>query len=348
MNTEATQDNTASTIATPGERLRQARERLEFTQQVVAERLCLKVSTIREIEEDNTPASLSPTFLRGYIRSYAKLVHLPEDELLPMLEKHVVPSRTSNVALMQTFSLGKSRKKRDGWLMMLTWLILLVVLGLTVAWWWQNHQAQQQEINSMVDHTSAAQTSGGEQSVALGHSEQAPVDPDESAAAGSETTNTAAPADNTATDTKNPPVAEVQPSVPPVTVPSATVPSQSATVPSQSPAVVSPSQAPVQSLLGQSATAAASTSPGSVTTAANTIVMHFTADCWLEVVDASGKKLFSGVQRSGGSLNLSGQAPYRLKIGAPAAVQIEYQGKPVDLSRFVRSHQVARLTLAAQ
>jgi cytoskeleton protein RodZ len=47
-------------------------------------------------------------------------------------------------------------------------------------------------------------------------------------------------------------------------------------------------------------------------------------------------------------LNLSGQAPYKLKIGAPAAVQIQYLGKPVDLSRFIRTNQVARLTLNAE
>ena len=76
--------------------------------------------------------------------------------------------------------------------------------------------------------------------------------------------------------------------------------------------------------------------------------MNFSADCWLEVTDATGKKLFSGLQRKGGNLNLAGQAPYKLKIGAPAAVQIEFQGKPVDLSRFIRTNQVARLTVNAE
>ncbi|MBI0451356.1 cytoskeleton protein RodZ, partial [Dickeya dianthicola] len=178
MNTEATQDNTAATIMTPGERLREARERLGLTQQVVAERLCLKVSTVREIEDNNTPAGLAPTFLRGYIRSYARLVHLPEDELLPMLEKQVVPSRVSNVAPMQSLALGKSRKKRDGWLMLFTWLILLGVLSLTVAWWWQNHQAQQQEINSMVDHANASQNRKDGQAADV-NSDPEPVDSDE-------------------------------------------------------------------------------------------------------------------------------------------------------------------------
>ncbi|MCL7679692.1 helix-turn-helix domain-containing protein, partial [Klebsiella pneumoniae] len=93
-----------------------AREQLGLSQQVVAERLCLKVSTVRDIEEDKAPADLASTFLRGYIRSYARLVHVPEEELMPMLAKKA-PVRTDQVAQMQTYALGKSRKKRDGWLM---------------------------------------------------------------------------------------------------------------------------------------------------------------------------------------------------------------------------------------
>ncbi|VTR61034.1 Cytoskeleton protein rodZ [Serratia fonticola] len=112
MNTEDSQDKTVS--MTTGQRLRQAREQLGLSQQAVAERLCLKMSTVRDIEDDNMSADLASTFVRGYIRSYAKLVHLPEDELLPMMEKQA-PVRAAKVAQMQSFSLGKRRKKRDGW-----------------------------------------------------------------------------------------------------------------------------------------------------------------------------------------------------------------------------------------
>ncbi len=152
MNTEASQDKTVS--MTTGQRLRQAREQLGLSQQTVAERLCLKMSTVRDIEEDSVSADLASTFVRGYIRSYAKLVHLPEDELLPMLAKQA-PLKMAKVAPMQSFSLGKRRKKRDGWLMSFTWLIVFVVIGLTGAWWWQNHKAQQEEIATMADQSSA-------------------------------------------------------------------------------------------------------------------------------------------------------------------------------------------------
>lgn len=324
MNTEATLENT--TPATPGERLRQAREHMGLTQQTVAERLCLKVTTVREIEEGSTSPDLAPTFLRGYIRSYAKLVHLPEGELLPALDKHVVP-RIANLASMQGFALGKSRKKRDGWLMTFTWLVVLIVLGLTGAWWWQNYQVQQQEISSMVDHTAAntPEEAESQTAVPLPNSGSQTIDLTQIAPAAAEGTNTAAnsPAANATTSTTAPvtpaQVGNGHQPVAPVTMPPSTV-----TEP-----VASPSAAPASDN-------------------SNTIAMTFSADCWLEVINAAGKKLYSGVQRSGSVLNLSGQAPYRLKIGAPAAVHIQYQGKPVDLSRFVRSNQIARLTLAAE
>ena len=120
--------------------------------------------------------------------------------------------------------------------------------------------------------------------------------------------------------------------------------------PSQAPVDTTPppatSPAPVNSVEGQLPTGGAGVSQAP--SDPNALVMNFSADCWLEVTDANGKKLFSGLQRSGGKLSLAGQPPYRLKIGAPAAVQVQYQNQPVDLSRFIRNNQVARLTVGAQ
>ncbi|WP_241723029.1 cytoskeleton protein RodZ [Raoultella sp. HC6] len=320
MNTEATQDHQEAN--TTGTRLRNAREQLGLSQQAVAERLCLKVSTVRDIEDDKAPADLASTFLRGYIRSYARLVHIPEEELLPMMAKQA-PIRAAKVAPMQSFSLGKRRKKRDGWLMSFTWLVLFVVIGLSGAWWWQDHKAQQEEITTMADQSTAELNAGdsGSQSIPLDNG-----------------------ADNTAPDVAN--SAPVDTSAAPAPAPAASVPT-----PANNSAVVAPSQAQVDTAAGAAVPASPlPTDQANVTAAAaaQDLVLNFSADCWLEVSDATGKKLFSGLQRKGGNLNLSGQAPYKLKIGAPAAVQIQYLGKPVDLSRFIRTNQVARLTLNAE
>ena len=332
MNTETNHDQPEA--QTTGVRLRNAREQLGLSQQAVAERLCLKVSTVRDIEEDKAPAELASTFLRGYIRSYARLVHIPEEELLPMMEKQA-PVRAAKVAPMQSFSLGKQNKKRDGWLMSFTWLVLFVVIGLTVAWWWQNHKAQQEEITTMADQSSVELKASGSES------QNIPLN------TGTDATSAPAATDTTADNSAATPVE---------TAPAATA---APTDTAQNNAVVAPSQANVDATAAQTTAPAAQTAaPGALPTDpaqtaapvadANALVMNFSADCWLEVTDATGKKLFSGLQRKGGNLNLAGQAPYKLKIGAPAAVQIEFQGKPVDLSRFIRTNQVARLTVNAE
>ncbi|MDF3827025.1 MULTISPECIES: cytoskeleton protein RodZ [unclassified Pseudocitrobacter] len=331
MNTETNPDQQEA--RTTGSRLRNAREQLGLSQQAVAERLCLKVSTVRDIEEDKAPAELASTFLRGYIRSYARLVHIPEEELLPMMEKQA-PVRAAKVAPMQSFSLGKRRKKRDGWLMSFTWLVLFVVVGLTVAWWWQNHKAQQEEITTMADQSSVELNNSSNTG-----SQDVPLD--------TGATSAPATADNTAPATTPADTAATQTPAPTATPAPATD--------AQNNAVVAPSQANVDPAATAQTTAPVATGlptdPAQPVTPAadpNALVMNFTADCWLEVTDATGKKLFSGMQRKDGNLNLVGQAPYKLKIGAPAAVQIQYQGKPVDLSRFIRTNQVARLTVNAE
>ncbi|KFA85025.1 cytoskeleton protein rodZ [Enterobacter sp. EGD-HP1] len=296
--------------------------------------MCLKVSTVRDIEEDKAPADLASTFLRGYIRSYAKLVHIPENELLPMMEKQA-PVRAAKVAPMQTFSLGKRRKKRDGWLMSFTWLVLFVVIGLTGAWWWQNHKAQQEEITTMADQSSAELNQAGSE-----NGQSVPLNTD--GAASTSEPQTATP-DASATGAAQAPAATANTAAPQAQDQNAVV------APSQA-NVDTAANAPAATQPADNSAATLPTSPADTATAAdpNALVMNFSADCWLEVTDATGKKLFSGLQRKDGTLNLTGQAPYKLKIGAPAAVQIQYQGKPVDLSRFIRTNQVARLTVNAE
>ncbi len=339
MNTEATQEKSA--VQSTGERLRLARESKGLTQQNVAERLCLKVSTVRDIEEDKSPADLAATFLRGYIRSYARLVNVPEDDILPMLSKQA-PVRSAKITPMHNISLGSSsrRKKRDGMLTTFTVLVILVVIGLTVAWWWQNHKASQADMAAMTNSvTDTSSGTGNEQSIPLSSGDEESTGADNNSVP--VTTDNTAPA---ATDTASAPVANpatAQNTSQPVAVsPSqTTLPAGNSTAAQTSQAAATP---PVASAAdNQPAAASASAGPDAV-------VMNFNADCWLEVTDATGKKLFSGLQHKGGTLNLSGKTPYRLKIGAPAAVSVQFRGQPVDLSRFVRTNQVARLTIGAQ
>ena len=53
---------------------------------------------------------------------------------------------------------------------------------------------------------------------------------------------------------------------------------------------------------------------------ADRLEMTFSGDCWLEVRDATGEVVFEGRRSAGVALNVSGEAPFELRIGDASAV----------------------------
>ncbi|EPL6453391.1 MULTISPECIES: cytoskeleton protein RodZ [Providencia] len=309
------ENNTEQTSVTVGQLLAQARERMGLTQDAVAERLCLKISTVKEIEQDIAPAGVEPTFLRGYIRLYARMVGVPESDIKAYM-KVEEPVPLAKVSPMQSYSLGKKRKKREGWLMKLTWLIVIVLIAMVGIWWWQDHNAQKNELVSMANQSDLilSQQDNNTTPVEL----PTPID-DSSITVGTatleDTPETLAPegaASNTTSE---------QASVRTIPLPNAP-----------------------QSTVSQDRMQNTQTEePAPVSSSA--LVLNFTGQCWLEVRDANNKILFSGAKNNGDKLELDGTAPYRLNIGAPANVTVQFQGNPVDLSRFIKAKRPAKLKL---
>jgi cytoskeleton protein RodZ len=64
-----------------GARLKAAREARQLTAGAVAQQLKLDVSVIDALENDDRQHLPAPIFVQGYLRSYARLLELPEDEL---------------------------------------------------------------------------------------------------------------------------------------------------------------------------------------------------------------------------------------------------------------------------
>ena len=67
-------------------------------------------------------------------------------------------------------------------------------------------------------------------------------------------------------------------------------------------------------------------------------------EAWVDVQDSSGRRLYFDLARPGQPLNLAGEAPYTLVIGNSPAVEVSYEGRPVDLQQFA-SDGVARFEL---
>ena len=65
-----------------GARLAAARKACELDQRVVASELHLDRGTIEALENDDKAALPAAIFVKGYLRNYARLVGLPEDEIV--------------------------------------------------------------------------------------------------------------------------------------------------------------------------------------------------------------------------------------------------------------------------
>jgi cytoskeleton protein RodZ len=85
---------------TPGYKLRVARERVGMTRETVAARLNLLLSQVAALEEDNFQRFPAETFIKGHLRSYARLLKINVDEVLHayyLLNPPTQPARRSGM-----------------------------------------------------------------------------------------------------------------------------------------------------------------------------------------------------------------------------------------------------------
>lgn len=119
-----------------GSRLKSARESLGFERKDVAAQLRLNEKIIIMMEKDRYPADLPVTFIRGYLRSYGKLLQIPEHEVKKAIEpikpKPVLQSAISPITTSPPVTSGHY------FMQFFTSLIMLTLVGL-VGMWWYNH-----------------------------------------------------------------------------------------------------------------------------------------------------------------------------------------------------------------
>ena len=289
----------------PGQLLRNAREQLGWTREQVASRIHLRLTLIAAIEADTYDKHTSHTFIRGYLRAYAKLVGIPEETILAAYDKLGL-TPPDNID-MQSFSRRSRQQANDSRLKVVTWLVILVLIALSIAWWWQSTARR-----SAGDEALAASEMGTDQTASVAN-----VTP---------TVDVADPVLSVASD---------------AVATEAAVSDAAATVPD---AVAATSAALSTEASAAEATLAPAETVATESGKAPQLKMSFTADCWLDVKDANGKTLFSGLKKANDELVLEGPEPLRFIVGAPMAVNLEYQGKSFDMSRY-NNGRTARFSL---
>ncbi|MGI2937188.1 cytoskeleton protein RodZ [Vibrio diabolicus] len=298
-----------------GTLLKNKRESLGMSQKQVADRLRLRVSVIEDIENNRFESQQVATFTRGYLRSYAKFVGLDEKMVLTALEQTADVQPQEQEIEMQSFSRKTKDEKHNSRIMLLTWVIGLVIIGISAAWWWQNQQE-----NSLTKEVTDSSVEAPKPTA----QELADIDLMTAEELIASTPEDVVSTSNDVVETSEVPVEQGSD-------PLLAETENTTSVDSEEPVAVIETTEEEQ--------------PAPVVPEGMTLLtMKFKADCWIQVKDTNGKTLVSGTHKPGQDVELTGKAPFKVILGAPEGVTMTFASEPVDLSGYT-SGKVARFTL---
>jgi cytoskeleton protein RodZ len=118
-----------------GSMLATARKQQKKTIEEIAKELNLSVTQVKLIELDQTEGLPEPTYVRGYIRGYAKLLGLNPDEVL---QNYLNPNwqQTSDLNDIPKGIGGNTRESDGGFFSPAKTILLLIILGVLAYIWY--------------------------------------------------------------------------------------------------------------------------------------------------------------------------------------------------------------------
>jgi cytoskeleton protein RodZ len=330
--------------------LRQARESNGWSLAEVALKLNLTVTSLSNLEAGAFDKLPGHTFARGYIRAYAKLLGMDQAVLVQQFDQSTgTDSQGSSV-----HSLGRIEEPvrvSHTILRIVSLLLLIAVIGGGFVWWQdQTSQRTKESIGLAPEHVEVEGADGTTQIHPLDEPEDQAVA--EGQAEGSTSlalpqaeTTTEAPAEAEATAPAAPvapaPVAPTHNAAPVAAAPAHSTAPVVATPTAPAPAVPAVPATVVTAPVAPTASAPTTTAP---VAGQGQVQLQFTADCWTQVTDGSGKVLLSGLKRKGDSVSVSGKPPFAVRLGFARGAQVSYNGQAVDVAPFT-SGETARLKL---
>lgn len=320
----------APAVARPavGEQLRAAREAKGMRAADVAQALKLSTRQVEALEAGDWSGLPGQTFIRGFVRNYARLLRLDPDALVHELDPRLMPelprldvSSSISAALPRT-----GGPQRRDFMVVLAGLLLVVLAVLAFFFvppdFWQSRLAEWSAASARVDAPVAASPASASADAAPVESE-APAAPVQASEATAPAPAASAPA--------------AQPMLQPVSQPT---PPQPAPQPAQPPV-----QAAAPAAVQPAPPAQPASPPAAATPArAGGVQLTFSQPSWVEIRDRSGQIVFSQLNPAGSQRYVEGEPPFALVIGNATHVTVKYKGKPVELSQRSKD-DVARLTL---
>ncbi len=346
-----------------GDRLRQAREQKGITVAEAGARLHILSSYINAMENGRYGVLPGTVFLRGYVRSYARLLELNEDEIVGQLDRELGASKEETAKTTEEKPVVVKRNYPHRWLLLIAVLLLLVggvlqyqhlqapsddVTGATVES--GESQVQTEDADSSAPGTPPAEPmpwadadDDAPVSRSAPYTDESSTEEDDQSRDTPESGGTNESSETNESRETNESggmnTAGTDEAGSPGTV--GTLNEIPAEEPSADISVAQPGDARVESA-APTVSAIPSTTPESVpaTPGSDQLDVTFSGECWFEVEDASGKRR-RGLFEAGDTLEFQGRAPFTVVIGAASETQMVFNGVAVDYARYsVRNNRV--------
>lgn len=318
-NEETTQQRVGESA---GSLLRQGREKKGLSVSGVADAQHLRPAIIQAIEDGDYQQIDSELFLKGYVRAYAKQVDLDADSVVAVLDRELEPLRLKKAEALEAnplVDIERRRRQKRRFAKILIVLVAVLVAAYLVLRFIDDGTSDTEAPPVQEQQQDPEQDAGSLQ-------EPEP----EPAVDGSEArvrTEDEAPAQDT------------------VTAPESTAgeTTDEAFVTADEP-VAAETEIPV--VTSTTEPALAESAPAEDPSDTGRLQVSFSSDCWIEVTDSAGARLVSSLQRDGDRVDVTGQVPLNVVIGAVDAVaDISFQGEPVDMSEYRVVNNRAQFTL---
>jgi cytoskeleton protein RodZ len=294
-----------------GALLRVGRESAGMTIDAVAQQLKLAPRQVKALEDGDYSHLPGRTFVRGFVRNYARLVNLDPERVLGALPAGASAAALDAPTLQPTAptigELPTSDHSKTGWARWAIPVTLAAIVAVAATYEWRRP--------------------AGEPHLAAGKDAAAPPAPAASAPSNSASTApTPAPQEAAGTSLPNP-------------------------IAGASPATATPAAAPDVPSVAARAGAPEGTSPAAPNAVAQgpapgeqAVVLAYRDNSWTEIRDRDGRVLISGMHPGGTAQTVSGSPPLLIVIGNASDVSLRYKGEAVDLAPYTRQN-VARLSL---
>jgi cytoskeleton protein RodZ len=301
----------------PGQILSDARKKLKLTKQNVADKLNFRLTLVDEIENELFDTSVPETFNRGYLRNYAKLVNVSQEDVLISYEQlNVAKTQASE---LQSFSKGTEKLAENNRIMWISYFILAILIGSTVVWWMQNN-TEQNLIETVASQSVDAEKNLQKTSNAVNQIPES-------------TTVISTIEKNELNNTIDlPPMPAVISNEESSAITNPVIQTTNRQTNEEDAAK------PEEILLSE---VTELIKPDATLT---NVTFTFSGDCWVNISDATGERIAWGVKKLGYVMKISGQAPFNVTLGRPELVAINFSDEIIDMSQF-NAGNIAKFTL---